>query len=199
MKNLIISLTVILLSFTSLEAQELSKQEKKALKVEIKAMKKSPEKLMRLKQKIELSENLVVEQTEIIAGLNKEAQIAALNLSEINNELESTKADLAKSTSIMNNLSNSGSSNAPMNHSGEKYRVQIGLYKNIDLSHLFDKPNFMVHEDINGEHRYSIGNFNSEEEAETFKVEMMKFGISGAFVSTYTDGLRTDNLTPGQN
>ena len=198
MKKYLISLTLLFISFNSLIAQELSKTEKKALILEIKEMKKSPEKLLTLKQNQEFSDKVVDQQIEIISGLKKEAQVNALKLNETEQMLQTSDANLAKSMAILNNLNNSGSSTAPMKHQGEKYRVQIGLYRNIDFSNLLKDPKFLVHEFVNGTNRYSIGNFNSEEEAELFKVEMRKMGIKGAFVSTYTDGLRTDNLAPGQ-
>jgi hypothetical protein len=199
MKNLFISLSILFLPLTNIQAQELSKSEKKALMSEIKALKKSPEKFVKMKENLEFSDIIVDQQIEIIAGLKKEAQITELSLNETKSKLESVETDLAKSKALIYNLDEFGASRAPMNHQGEKYRVQIGLYTNLDFSYLLDDPKFMVHEYLNGQHRYSVGNFNTEEEADAFKIEMRKLGIYGAFVSTYTDGRRTDNLTPKKN
>ena len=82
MKKYLISLTLLFISFNSLIAQELSKTEKKALILEIKEMKKSPEKLLTLKQNQEFSDKVVDQQIEIISGLKKEAQVNALKLNE---------------------------------------------------------------------------------------------------------------------
>jgi hypothetical protein len=148
MKKYLISLTLLFISFNSLIAQELSKTEKKALILEIKEMKKSPEKLLTLKQNQEFSDKVVDEQIEIISGLKKEAQVNALKLNETEQMLQTSDANLAKSMAILNNLNNSGSSTAPMNHQGEKYRVQIGLYRNIDFSNLLKDPKFLETSDL---------------------------------------------------
>lgn len=199
MKNFTISLAILFISFNTLTAQELSKAEKKALLTEIKAMKKSPEKLLKIKQTQEFNENLVDEQSDIISGLKNEVQVTEKKLTATQEILAATEIQLGEMIKTQKNLNSSGTSTAPMNHTGKKYRVQIGLYKNLDFSYLLKDPKYLVHEYIDGTHRYSIGNFNSEEEADLFKVEMRKLGVKGAFVSTYTDGLRTDNLAPTQS
>lgn len=193
MKNLLTSLSFIVILSSSLFAQDLSKEEKKALLAEIKEMKKSPEKLLKLKQDLEFSDIVVEQQTDIIADLKKEAQQKEIALSETKSQLLDAQEALATAQKTVDNMQRSGS-NAPLNHDGTKYRVQIGLFKSLDISQMLEDPKFIVHEFIDGVHRYSIGNFNTEEEAEAFKVQMRKFGLSGAFVSTYTNGLRTDNL-----
>lgn len=191
MKKYIISFTLLCVTFNTAVAQELSKEEKKELLLEIKEMKQSPEKLMKMKQDLEFADIVVDQQTEIIADLKKEAQVTELKLSEAKAKLETTEAKLLESNKTVANLS----SKSTLDNNGTKYRVQVGLYKNLDFSYLLEDPKFMVHEFVDGNHRYSIGNFNSEEEAEAFKVELRRMGIKGAFVSTYTNGNRTDNIS----
>jgi hypothetical protein len=192
MKNFILSMAILFVSFHTLTAQELSKKEKKALLAEIKELKKSPEQFLKIKQNQESSDLIVDDQLRTISVLMKEVQVKEMKLSETKEILAATEMQLGQLIQTQKNLSSSGASNAPMNHQEKKYRVQIGLYENLDFRNLLDVPKFLVHEFVDGDNRYSIGNFNSEEEAQLFKVEMRKIGIKDAFVSTYTDGLRTD-------
>lgn len=51
-----------------------------------------------------------------------------------------------------------------------------------------------MHEEVDGLHR-SIGNFSTETEAEIFKTEMRKLGLSDAFVTEYIVGSRELNYS----
>jgi opacity protein-like surface antigen len=80
-------------------------------------------------------------------------------------------------------------------NSGRKYRVQIYGVKNdrIDVSAL--KRAYNIDEVITEEKsyqwtRYTVGNFNTFEEANRLRKKMTAKGIKGAFIVTYSDGKR---------
>ena len=82
-----------------------------------------------------------------------------------------------------------------LDNSGRKYRVQIYGVKNdrVDLSAL--KRAYNIDEVITEEKsyqwaRYTVGNFNTFEEANRLRKKMAAKGIKGAFVVTYSDGKR---------
>jgi len=72
------------------------------------------------------------------------------------------------------------------------YRVQIGAFnKRLDkktLKEFFYHTEFIYEEYIDNFYKYTIGNFNSFDEALNFA---KKCGINGAFVVKYVDGKRT--------
>lgn len=198
MKNLYIIL-ICLFTIGNLSAQELSKEEKKELLKQIKDLKKNPEKLDKLKENVEVRNLTIEQQTEEINVLKNNLQSRNLKIASLSDSLSAVQAKLAESKSKASNAFNPETyvpGDAPLDDEGYKYRIQIGLFKNFNITHLFDQPKYIVHEDVDGLHRYSIGNFESEEDAEAFKLEMRRLGIKDAFVTTYKDGIRTTDVQP---
>lgn len=74
------------------------------------------------------------------------------------------------------------------------YRIQIAAFKRKlskeILSELFMSPSFIKEEIIDGLYKYSIGDFVSKDDADSFR---QKCGISGAFIVKYEDGKRIIN------
>jgi hypothetical protein len=189
MKNIIVILALLFVG--NLSAQELSKQEKADLLEEIKLLKKNPEKLKTMKETLTVRDVIITDQNKQIADLKKEIQQKDIAKSNLSDSLAYLNTKLLAAEKAVVYTSNGNE--PPLDHNGMKYRVQIGVFKNYDITHLFDDPKYIVHEDVNGLHRYSVGNFNSMEDAEAFKVEMRRLGIKDAFVSTYKDGTRIDD------
>ena len=74
---------------------------------------------------------------------------------------------------------------------GVVYKVQIGAFKNKDLSKYFkNNPNFGGEVDSDGTQKYSIGVFKDYWEADTFKKYMRQMGVKDAWVVAYKDGER---------
>lgn len=172
---------------TTVQAQKLSKKEKRALRKEKRALKKeirtlikSPVKYKTLKEGLTAKEQKVAEQGQVIADLQRK-----------NNQLE---AELTEASTTIENYAkaiHSAKNNATCREdNGMQYRVQIGLYKQFDIRSFLNETKVVSFEDVNGLYQYTIGNFTTEEEAETFKQAMMEMGIRDAFVSYYLDGKR---------
>lgn len=168
---------IIILSFLIFlksNAQELSKTEKKAIKKELKSYIKNPESYVASKKECEDKTTIIQQQYEDIRTLQNEnllnkteskAQID--NLNEVINKLRTTLTD--------------GNSNYSTNQA--KFFVQIGAYKNYDISKLLNPPVAISAGYINGLHKYFIGNFESYEDAEIIAEQLRKLGIKGAFVT----------------
>ncbi|MCB9256157.1 MAG: SPOR domain-containing protein [Chitinophagales bacterium] len=176
MRILILFLSFFLLG--QVFSQELSKEEKKALLEEIKLLKKNPEKLKYMKEADEVKDVIISEQNNEVVFLKKEIQKKDIK----NTQLRDSISWLTKREMELSDCS--------MDESGTKYRIQIGLFNNLDLTSMMNEDRFVIHEYINNLHRYSIGNFESREEAELFKLEIRKLGIKDAFVSQYYEGER---------
>lgn len=183
MKKIILIIAVISVSLNSY-AQELNKAEAKALKKEIKSLLKSPEEYKKLKESSDLKNVVINEQNSSIRQLQEVIKQKDLSIAKLNEK-----------TQTLENQPTPSTNDCDLDNNGNKYRVQIGLYKNNDLTYLLQNPKFFLHENVDGVHRYSIGNFDTEAEAETFKIEMRRLGLSDAFVTEYKGGIREMNYS----
>ena len=135
-----------------------------------------------------------------VAALNGEqdAMRSQLNakderISSIESELEQTKSELAASQSELNTikedmpqLSGTGEGAIP----GVVFKVQIGAFRNKDLSKYFDNhPNF-AGEISDGTQKITLGQFSDYWEADTFKKYLREMGVTDAWIVPYKDGQR---------
>jgi len=76
---------------------------------------------------------------------------------------------------------------------GLVYKVQIGSFKNKDLTKYFDNnPNFSGEVDPDGVKKYTIGVFTDYWEAENLKKALREMGVKGAWIVAYKDGQRVN-------
>jgi hypothetical protein len=76
---------------------------------------------------------------------------------------------------------------------GVVFKVQVGAFKNKDLSKYFDNnPNFGGEVRENEPQRITIGIFRDYWEADQFKKYMREMGVKDAWIVPYKDGQRTD-------
>jgi cell division septation protein DedD len=74
---------------------------------------------------------------------------------------------------------------------GVVFKVQIGAFKNKDLSkYLEASENFSGETDENGLKRYSLGVFRDYWEADTFKKYLREMGVKDAWIVSFKDGQR---------
>ncbi|MCD8529057.1 MAG: hypothetical protein LRY27_03655 [Chitinophagales bacterium] len=181
MKKLTFTLLIACLSLVVLQAQTLTKQEIKQLKQEIKQLKKDPVQYKYLKENVGVKDVIIVEQNNDINVLKKDAQKKDVQIQTLNGQVAAAKSQPVETTVV----------SAGPDNTGYKYRVQLGLFNFFDVSsYLNDNLKYFIHEMVNGQHRYSIGNFTTLQEAEAFKNYMKKLGIKDAFVSEYQEGNR---------
>jgi len=185
----------LLFSGTQVFAQ-LSKKEKKEWKKKAKEYAKNPANLKSLTEEKQVADNTVSSQKTELTQLqstvsDKNARIAELEdqLSRMRSELSLAKAEIAqlKATPIIN----------PMDFSkGVVFKVQVGAFKNKDLSKYFDNnPNFggeAGDKDKNEPQKITIGIFRDYWEADTFKKYMREMGVRDAWIVPYRDGTRVE-------
>jgi TolA-binding protein len=174
----------------------MTKAEKKEWKKKAKQYAKNPATLKQLTEEKQVSDNSVTDLTNQTKSLNsqisdKNARIAELEdqLNRMRSDLNSTKAELAqlKSNPVVN----------PMDFSkGVVFKVQVGAFKNKDLSKYFENnPNFggeAADKDKNEPQRITIGIFRDYWEADTFKKYMREMGVKDAWIVPYKDGQRVE-------
>ena len=165
-------------TLNTLNAQTLSKKERKALKKEIKTYKKDPEKWVRMMNE---HKSTVQDLEDQIASLKlqlKEAQQANLELQTKLDIINDKYAKLVKSMP---------STKLPM---GTVYQVQMGYYQYLDLVSFNNKLKVVKAEEVDGAKRYVIGYFDDLMDAVQFSNDIKTLGIDDAFVSQYIDGER---------
>lgn len=191
---LIVCLALIF-SGTQVFAQ-LSKKEKKEWKKQAKQYAKNPATLKQFTEEKQTAENSVNELNGQIKNLqstvsDKNAKIADLEdqINRMRSELNSTKSELAqlKAAPPVN----------PMDFSkGVVFKVQVGAFKNKDLSKYFENnPNFggeAADKDKNEPQKITIGIFRDYWEADTFKKYMREMGVKDAWIVPYRDGVRVE-------
>ena len=195
MKNrviLLLCLTVMLASTQSFA--QLSKTEKKEWKKKAKEFSKSPESLKQLTEDKQAAESEVASLNTKVTQLqssisDKDAKVSSLEdeLTQLRNQLSTTKAELAtlkEAPVAVNNMDFS---------KGVVFKVQIGAFKNKDLSKYWENnPNFGGQKSDDGTQSYTIGLFRDYWEADTFKKYMREMGVKDAWIVPFKDGQRVD-------
>jgi Skp family chaperone for outer membrane proteins len=189
MKKLALLFCMALLFAGTQSFAQLSKQEKK----EWKKKAKNPANLKQFVEDKQTADNQVATLNKRVTDLqntmsDKDARIAELEdeLSQMRGQLTATRAELAqlKENPVIN----------PMDFSrGVVFKVQVGAFKNKDLSKYFDNnPNFGGEVKEGEPQRITIGIFRDYWEADQFKKYMREMGVKDAWIVPYKDGQRTE-------
>jgi hypothetical protein len=198
MKKLTLFFCLVLLFAGTQTFAQLSKAEKKEWKKKAKEFKGNPEALKQLTDEKAAADAQVSTMTNQVKQLqtsnsDKDARIAELEdqLSQARNEVSSVRAEMAQ-------LKSSPQS-APINpmdfSKGVIFKVQIGAFKNKDLSKYFENnPNFggEAAGAEKAEQKLTIGVFRDYWEADTFKKYMRDMGVKDAWIVPYRDGQRVE-------
>tara|TARA_Y100000385_G_C12755829_1_gene492992 strand:- start:1 stop:576 length:576 start_codon:yes stop_codon:yes gene_type:complete len=183
MKNfLIILITLGFLMSNSVQAQELTKTQRKALKKEIRTYKKNPEKWVKMQNK---HQSKVDELTDEIARLNGQLKSAEMAREKLAEQLKLEKLRYVELEKTI------PTTELP---EGTVYQVQMGFYQYLDLVSFNDKLKTVRAEEIDGKKRYVIGHFDNLLDAVQFSNDIKRIGVSDAFVTEYIDGERNMNF-----
>jgi vacuolar-type H+-ATPase subunit I/STV1 len=196
MKTRVLFLCLALFFSGSQVFAQLSKAEKKEWKKKAKEFSKNPANLKQLTEDKQAADNSVGELTTQNKQLqssisDKDAKITELQdqISRMRSELTTVNAELTqlKLTPVIN----------PMDFSkGVVFKVQVGAFKNKDLSKYFENnPNFggeAGDKDKNEPQKITIGIFRDYWEADTFKKYMRDMGVKDAWIVPYKDGTRVE-------
>lgn len=172
---------------------QLSKKEKKEWKKKAKEYAKNPANLKQLTEEKQVADVSVTTLKGDVSKLqssisDKDAKIAELEdqISRMRSELTSAKAELAQLKE-----------NPPVNSmdfsKGVVFKVQIGAFKNKDLSKYFENnPNFSGEVKEGEPQKVTIGIFRDYWEADTFKKYLREMGVKDAWIVPFRDAVRVD-------
>ena len=194
MKTRVLLLSLALIFSGAQVFAHLSKKEKKEWKKKAKEYAKNPANLKTLTEEKQTADNNV---TTLKADVNrlqsavsdKDSKIADLEdqLSKMRSELTTTKAELEQ-------LKVAPPPVNPMDFSkGVVFKVQIGAFKNKDLSKYFENnPNFGGEVKEGEPQKVTIGIFRDYWESDTFKKYLREMGVKDAWIVPYKDGKRVE-------
>lgn len=108
--------------------------------------------------------------------------------------LDSAKASGGSVAAMPASTSSGGASEgAAVNTKGVLFKVQIGSFKNKDLTKYFqNNKNFSGEIDEDGAKKYTLGIFKEYWEADNFKKYLRDMGVKDAWIVSYKDGRRVN-------
>ena len=185
-------LLILLLSFgflTGVHAQKKSKDEKAAEKEWKKKLKDmEPAQLRTL---IEEKDALVKDKTDLkgrVVELETQLSDRAAEVDKVKAQLQESDKKAAEATAAAK--SDVG---APLNSKGVVFKVQVGAFKNKDLTKYFqNSKNFSGEVDADGTKKYTLGFFGDYWEAENFKKYLREMGVKDAWIVAYKNGSRVE-------
>lgn len=193
MKTKVIILCLALI-FSGMQVfAQLSKKEKKEWKKKAKEYAKQP---ANLKDFTEAKQSADTDNSALkgqVSTLNKQVSDKNARIAELEDQLSRMRSEL---TSVKSELAKLNEAPAPtsMDFSrGVVFKVQIGAFKNKDLSRYFNNnPNFGGEAVEKGEQKFTIGIFRDYWEADKFKKYMREMGVKDAWIVPYKDGQRVE-------
>ncbi|MDJ1470020.1 Ezrin/radixin/moesin family protein [Cytophagaceae bacterium DM2B3-1] len=170
----------------SKEDKELEKEWKKKLKdmdpLKLKAL--YDEKNALIQDKTDLNSRVVDLETQLS---DKDAEISKVKAQLQENEKQLTDAKTAADKASKNSFG------GPMSSNGVVFKVQVGAFKNKDLTKYFkNNKNFSGDVDSDGTKKYTLGFFGDYWEAENFKKYLREMGVKDAWIVAYKDGSRVE-------
>jgi hypothetical protein len=194
MKNLVLFLAIIFcVSAVNVATAQLTKKEKKEWKKKLK--KTSPEQFKRMydeNSSLKSEVSSMQGQLSSVQGSMGEKDAKIAELTEENRKMEAqvnaAKKAIAKAKQDAEGATPTA---APVDDSGVVFKVQIGAFRNKDLSKYFENnPNFGGENDDDGMQKITLGRFRDYWEADTFKKYLREMGVNDAWIVPYKDGAR---------
>jgi len=198
-KFLFTAFLVCIISIPVLQAQDMSKQEKKFWKDKAKMYVKNPSALKgEFENFQEQINDLKTQLRESIAtpSTNDEGPVAtdegttdSLRWQLV--QLEAQVQNLRRQNErLQSEVATSNKTSQMGIQDGLVYRVQIGAYVFYEMENKPEIGGDFVSERADGFNKYVIGSFRSYEEATAFRQELKKMGLSDPWVVPYIDGIR---------
>lgn len=189
MRNRILLLLALFLMVGAVSAQKKSKEEA--------AEEKEWAKKLKLLKPLDYKR--LVEEKESMANQLQEAQNQT---SQCQSEMKALQAEVDRlkqenqtlKTAPQPNVTSGGttsSTTTSASAAGLVFKVQIGAFRNKDLSKYFNNnKNFSGDIDPDGTKKYTLGNFTDYWEADNFKKYLREMGVEDAWVVAYRNGAR---------
>jgi len=204
MKRILIGLLVmstfgLMSEATAQDWASLSKQERKAIKKELKRL--SEEEYYDMKQSMQSMSADLTSLRQTVAGKDQQISTLLQEKNSLSDQVSTLEAQLAEaqqelaSRPAVPQQPDVETPPEPRNRNrvtqGVMFRVQIGAFRKKDLSKYFDNhPNFAGEISEDGTQRITLGEFRDYWEADIFKKYLRDMGVKDAWIVPYKDGER---------
>lgn len=195
-KLFLLAVTLIFISYES--TAQLTKEEEKELKSEIKSL--SPATYKQLKDDLSDAQTKAIELDNQSSSMQQEINQLKSENAQLNSEVaDYKKAAEAKveeqrsSTPVAGDVADNYGDYEDQSSKGVIFKVQIGAFKNFDIRKYFgNHKNFSGEIDSDGTMKYTLGVFGDYWEADKFKKYLREMGVKGAWIVSYKDGKRVN-------
>lgn len=192
MKTRVLFLCLALIFSGTQVFAQLSKKEKKEWKKKAKQYSKDPENFKTFVEAKQTAETQVSTLGTEVTKLKSSNSDKDAKIAELEDQISKMRGDLTAARSELAKLKESPPKNSMDFSKGVVFKVQIGAFKNKDLSKYFENnPNFGG-EVADGDQKLTIGIFRDYWEADTFKKYMREMGVNDAWIVPYRDGERVE-------
>lgn len=182
-------------------AQELSKDEIKAIKSELKQYRKDPASFQQLKDEHRLFRKQKEDAERQLNALRADQGQGSDQLArkqqevvDLNNQLMSAQATIQRLETELSNRPTTTTNPTPTFKdnfvAGLVYRVQIGAYRKVTVPGQEQSSDQMTVESSDGMQKILIGNFRNYDEAKELGDYFKRIGLKDAWVVPYRDGTR---------
>lgn len=196
MKTRLIFVCLALIFSGSQVFAQLSKAEKKEWKKKAKEFAKNPANLKDFTEAKQTADNTVTKLNGDMKQLQSTVSDKNARIAELEDQISRMRGELTTAKTELAHLKENPPVNAMDFSKGVVFKVQVGAFKNKDLSKYFDNnPNFggeAAGKDANDTQRITIGIFRDYWEADTFKKYMRDMGVKDAWIVPYKDGVRVE-------
>ncbi len=175
---------------------QLSKAEKKEWKKKAREFSKNPANLKQFTEAKQTAENNLTKVNGDLKQLQSTISDKNARIAELEDQVNRLRGELTSAKTEMAPLKESPAVNMMDFSKGVVFKVQVGAFKNKDLSKYFDNnPNFggeAADKDKADPQRITIGLFRDYWEADTFKKYLREMGVKDAWIVPYKDGQRIE-------
>lgn len=193
MKHRLILLFCLALIFSTTQSfAQLSKKEKKEWKKKAKEYSKNPANLKQLIEEKQTADNEVSSLNQKVTSLQSSVSEKDSRISELEDQLAQSRTQMNAAQAELAQLKENPASSMDFSK-GVVFKVQIGAFKNKNLSKYFENnPNFGGEMKEGEPQKITIGIFRDYWEADTFKKYMREMGVKDAWIVPYRDGQRVE-------
>jgi len=193
MKNLVLILAIIFcVSAVNVATAQLTKKETKEWKKKLK--KTSPEQFKRMYDEnasLKSEVSSLQGQLSSLQGSMGEKDAKIAELTEENRKMEAQVNAAKKAIAKAQQDAEAKPATSAVSDEGVVFKVQIGAFRNKDLSKYFENnENFGGETDADGVQKITLGRFRDYWEADTFKKYLREMGVNDAWIVPYKDGTR---------
>lgn len=189
MKKLLFLFSTFTFLATGVSYGQLSKQEAKEWKKTKKSMSTEEFKTM-VDQNTALQQQMN-QMASDVSSAQSELEMKQQEVAVLQAKVQNLEQDLAEAMVIDVSSGSESTTNNTKVSKGVLFKVQIGAFRNKDLSKYFGtSDNFGGEVDNDGTQRYTLGNFTDYWQADKFKKYLREMGVKDAWIVPYKDGRR---------